>query len=360
MSAYNVFRLKNQALLVALAAAYPVVAQAAGVAHLDFASGSVVAVAAGGGQRNVGKGAEIGSGESIVTGDGGRAQLRFSDGGMISLQPKTEFKVDDYRYSGKDDGEEKGFFSLIRGGMRVITGLIGRRNRDAYKVTTSVATIGIRGTEYTADFNPAGEELRVHTGEGAVEVCSGAGCVVLGAGESGIVGGRNAQPQRTEVRPQLPPAQPENTTLPVFSTSDAFAVAGTYVPTSPMPVTGSATYSTLTSQSVGASQLTSASLVVDFGSLAFDVSLSGKVGTSAFSVSGSNSFSGNTLSANVSGSGTFCSCGCSGSMSGTFYGAAADSVGISYSVNNSFSSPTATATGSAAVSKTSNTGVVAF
>ena len=92
------------------------------------------------------KGAEISNGDTIRTGDGGRAQVRFSDGALISLQPTTEFRVDNYEFSNQPTGQEKGFFSLIKGGMRTITGLIGRSNRDNYKVTTSVATIGIRGT----------------------------------------------------------------------------------------------------------------------------------------------------------------------------------------------------------------------
>ena len=35
---------------------------------------------------------------------------------------------------------------MLKGGIRAVTGYIGKRNRDAYKVHTAVATIGIRGT----------------------------------------------------------------------------------------------------------------------------------------------------------------------------------------------------------------------
>lgn len=343
MSAYSIFRFKNHALAVALAAVYPVCAQAAGVARVDFVAGSVVAVSAAGTQRNLSKGAEIGNGEAVVTGGQGRAQLRFSDGGMVSLQPGTEFKIDDYRYSDKG-GEEKGFFSLLKGGMRTITGLIGRSNRSSYQVTTGVATIGIRGTEYTAGLTPDGNELLVHTGEGLVEVCNNAGCVLLGAGESGAVPGRNAQPRRSDSRPQLPPAQPEVGVLPVYSTADTFNEL--YIPTSPMPTTGTASYSTILSQGTGSAQLTSASLSVDFGALDVTTSLSGKVNSLGFSVSGTGSITDNTYSSSLSGSGSFCSSGCSGSVSGTFFGSAAERVGISYSISDGFSQ---SASGSATI-----------
>lgn len=342
------FRPKNPALLIALAAVYPLAAHAAGAAKVDFAHGSVTAVGAAG-ARPLQKGGEIASGEAVVTGDGGRAQLRFTDGGMVSLQPGSEFKVDDYRFSGSAAGEEKGFFSLLRGGLRTITGLVGKGNRNAYKVTTSVATIGIRGTEFTLAYTGA-DSVAVWTGEGAIEVCNNAGCATVPAGSSAIVSGPNADVKRSDAKPRMDPPQPTLAVQPVFATTDVFA--GDFVPTSPMPTTGSATYATIVSQASGASQLNAASLAVNFGSLAFSTSLSGSVGTQTFNVSGSGSIAGNTIpDTSLSGSGSFCSCTCGGSVSGTFYGAAAERVGLSYSVDNATASPTATASGSAVLAR---------
>ena len=34
------------------------------------------------------------SGQAIVTGGNGRAQVKFTDGGLISLQPNTEWQVE--------------------------------------------------------------------------------------------------------------------------------------------------------------------------------------------------------------------------------------------------------------------------
>ncbi len=219
MPIQSIFRFKNHALMMALAAAFPVVSYGAGAAKVDFAVGAVNAVSTAGAQRAINKGAELGSGESIVTGDGGRAQLRFTDGGMVSLQPGSEFKVDNYQFSGKEDGEEKGFFSLLKGGLRTITGLVGRTNKNAYKVTTNVATIGIRGTEFTIAYTGA-NSIAVSTGEGVVEVCNNAGCVIVPAGASAVVTGPNTQITRSEAKPRLDPAQPPADVQPVFSTSD--------------------------------------------------------------------------------------------------------------------------------------------
>ncbi|HEX5804319.1 MAG TPA: FecR family protein [Azospira sp.] len=241
MPMHAIFRLKNHALLMALAAAYPVLAHSAGAAKVDFAAGSVTAVGAAGAPRALAKGAEIGSGDAVVTGDGGRAQLRFTDGSMVSLQPGSEFKVDDYQFSGTPDGGEKGFFSLLKGGLRTITGLVGRTNKSAYKVTTSVATIGIRGTEFTIAYTGA-NSIAVSTGEGMIEVCNNAGCAIVPAGSSAIVSGPNTEVKRSEVKPRLDPAQPVAEAQPVYATSADRQESGLIAPVSAPLAAGSGNY----------------------------------------------------------------------------------------------------------------------
>ncbi|MRR49456.1 MAG: hypothetical protein EG825_00850 [Rhodocyclaceae bacterium] len=167
---------------------------AANAARVDFVTGPVVARAASGVSRPLVKGNEITSGETVVTGDG-RAQLLFSDQSVVSLQPKTEFKIDEYRFSGRPDGEEKGFFSLIKGGLRTISGLIGKRNRGAYAMRTEVATIGIRGTEYSAELDGG---LKVSTQAGEVEVCNQGGCTSVKPGETVFTPNANTKPEHTQ------------------------------------------------------------------------------------------------------------------------------------------------------------------
>jgi hypothetical protein len=114
---------------------------------------------------------------------------------------------------------------------------VGRSSRDNYKVTTSVATIGIRGTEYSAALGASGSELVVNTGEGLVEVCNAAGCMLLASGESGIVSGTRT-PSRTDSRPRLDPAQPDGSSLPDYSKSEDRQPNGLVAPVSTPMVSG--------------------------------------------------------------------------------------------------------------------------
>lgn len=206
MNKETVFSLNRKAVLSAIiAAAFPVVSHAA-AGRVEFAIGNVNALGADGRARVLSKGAEINAGETITTSNG-RAQLRFTDGGYVSLQPNSEFKVEDYNFNGKADGSEKGFFSLVKGGLRAITGAIGHTNKTAYRVNTPVATIGIRGTEYTL-VEVDGKWL-VRVGQGSVFLENQGGSLVLFKGQSAEVADEGTKPQYSDTVPSVTAAAPD-------------------------------------------------------------------------------------------------------------------------------------------------------
>jgi hypothetical protein len=194
-------------LLALILAAFPAVVHAA-AGTVIFAVGKVTAIGSDGRERPLSKGADIDSGDTIVTAPAAQAQVRFTDEGYVSLQPDTRFRVDEYRYTGKADGTEKGFFSLVKGGLRAITGAIGRVHRPAYRLATPAAAIGIRGTSFTAVY---GNGLTVTVSEGAVSVSNRAGELVLVAGQTGFVKDEGTKPRLTVGRPAMPavPLAPE-------------------------------------------------------------------------------------------------------------------------------------------------------
>lgn len=118
---------------------------AAHAAKIVYAFGQVQATGATGKGRQLRKGDQIFPGETVATARG-RAQIKFTDGGFASLQPNTQYKIDDYNFAGKADGKERSCLSLIKGSVRLVTGVIGRANRNNFRLKTKVATIGIRGT----------------------------------------------------------------------------------------------------------------------------------------------------------------------------------------------------------------------
>lgn len=170
-------------LVLVVAAGLPLSALAA-AGRVQFAAGDVQ-MRRGAALAALASGASLDNGDTVLTGATGRAQLRFTDGGLVSLYPDSEFTVTRYVDSG-DPAQDSFAVSFLRGSMRAITGLIGKRNPANYKLTTPTAVVGIRGSAYRAFFNPQGQ-LEVGGEQDEIEVCTHAGCVGLKVGESVLV-----------------------------------------------------------------------------------------------------------------------------------------------------------------------------
>lgn len=192
---------QRSAMAIAIAACFPMTGHAAGVARVDFAVGNVTAQSADGRTRTLARGSEIEVGDTVNT-QQGRAQLRFQDGAFMSLQPETSFKVEQFRFTENGGGNDSIIMNLLKGGMRTITGLIGRANRQNYKFRTEVATIGIRGTEYSVRYT---NSIEVFCAGGVISVENEGGELVLGTGQGGLVISPKEEPRRSEERPFLPP-----------------------------------------------------------------------------------------------------------------------------------------------------------
>ena len=151
-------------------------------------------------------GSVLNNGDTIRVGAASNAQVRFVDEAIIAFRPGTEFKVDDYNWPGAANGLERAFFSLLKGGLRTVTGTIGKANQQNYRVTTPTAALGIRGTNFNLvhcdadcqnrDGSPARPGTYGGVFDGRIGVGNQAGEVVFGANEFFHVAGANSAAER--------------------------------------------------------------------------------------------------------------------------------------------------------------------
>ncbi|OIQ96246.1 hypothetical protein GALL_217630 [mine drainage metagenome] len=91
--------------------------------------------------------------------------------------------------------------SLIKGGSRSVTGLLGKRNPAKEKMNTLTATIGIRGTHFGLPMyqndcgniprisgKPPENGLPIDVAAGAIQMSNQAGQQIISAGPFGFVG----------------------------------------------------------------------------------------------------------------------------------------------------------------------------
>jgi len=194
--------------LVAVLLSGHAVAETAG--RVNFVVGEVSAISSDGNRRALMRGDLVNSGERLETGKG-RLQIRFTDGSFISLQPNTVFGLDNYTFAKNKPNEGSLLFNFIRGGMRTVSGAIGKVNRTNYKVKTPVATIGIRGTGYAATQEPNGR-LLLTVSKGMVNLANDFGNSNVPAGGTfQVLGGeapKQALGESVEARSDSPREKP--------------------------------------------------------------------------------------------------------------------------------------------------------
>lgn len=148
----------------------------------QFVNGEVQVINAAGAQHKVQKGDSIDEGDTVASAADGFAQIKMEDGGFFAVRPDTQFKVDTFQFNGKTDGSEQGVFSLIKGSLRSVTGLIGKVHRDNYKINTATSVIGIRGSGADVGHSDA-IGTAVRTLFGGHSLTSGGKTVVTGPGQ---------------------------------------------------------------------------------------------------------------------------------------------------------------------------------
>ena len=125
------------------------IAQAKVVGRVVRLQGEMTANEAGGKAHKLMLDSPVYEGDILQSGVRSYAVVVFRDGGRITLQADSAFKIEQFKYD-KDVVQESAILRLLKGGARVITGLIGRINHDNYSFRISAATIGIRGTGFDA------------------------------------------------------------------------------------------------------------------------------------------------------------------------------------------------------------------
>jgi hypothetical protein len=176
------------------------------------------------------RGGAVEAGDVISTGPTGMTQVRMQDGALLSLRHGSTMKVEEYQAPAPVVAAPAGVapaasapasggrtvLRLLRGAFRTVTGLIGRNAGDTYSVITPVATIGIRGTDYSAaycsgDCGTTPDGLYLGVSNGGIEVSNDAGKLELANDQYGYVKDATSAPGRELVPPDVldAPTPPE-------------------------------------------------------------------------------------------------------------------------------------------------------
>lgn len=190
--------------------------------QVAYLSGTLTAKKPDGSPRLLAEKSVFENGDVLTTAQDSYARLRFSDGSEIALRPNTTLSIDAIRFDQADEAADGFVVNLIKGGMRAVTGLIGKRSKHKVSYGTPVATVGIRGTHFglmlcqggdcaglrTLGGAPLKDGLHADVADGSVAMTNRAGSLVVDAGQFAYVAGPDAPPESVDAqngfRVQLP------------------------------------------------------------------------------------------------------------------------------------------------------------
>lgn len=161
-------------------------------------SGTLSVRKADGSIRILSQRSQVESGDTINTERDSYAQIKFTDGGQITLKPNTAVKIQEFKFAQENPQEDSFIYRLVKGGLRAVTGIVGKRSKDKYELETATATVGIRGTTFSADDCVSNREqnedcrrldpaVYIGVADGEVVVSNGQGDLGLVAGQFGLI-----------------------------------------------------------------------------------------------------------------------------------------------------------------------------
>jgi hypothetical protein len=144
----------------------------------------------GGASRQLTVGSEIIFRERVVTTEQGQAQILFLDQSSLLIGPDSTVVIDEFVY---DPTTKKGNMAatLTQGSFRYIGGKLSKQGNATLK--TPVATLGIRGSDVTVDYDPTRRVMNVVTTHGSALLSTASDSVNLRGGFGVTVSGFDAR-----------------------------------------------------------------------------------------------------------------------------------------------------------------------
>lgn len=118
-------------------------------------------------KRDLQEGGRVHRSEYLETGNEAQAELKLDDQTKLALGPNAGLKLDDF-VIGNSGGVTSIGVNFMKGTFRFIT---GSEKKDAYRIDTPSATIGVRGTVFDVYVDGNGNTL-VLLQEGEVDICT--------------------------------------------------------------------------------------------------------------------------------------------------------------------------------------------
>jgi hypothetical protein len=119
------------------------------VGQVIWAKGIVSATLPNQTKRTLARKAEIFKEDTVESDASSTAQINLTDGTLLAITENTKIQLEKYNYDKVDKSKDSYVMSVAKGGLRTITGEIGKNNPSETKTKTPIATLTTLGTDFS-------------------------------------------------------------------------------------------------------------------------------------------------------------------------------------------------------------------
>lgn len=112
-------------------------------------------------RRDLDAGSPLFQGDVLETMAASSLLARFTDGGTLRMGESSRVVVEQYVYD-ENGRDSNALFRLFKGFVRMVTGALVTKQPDRFRVTTPLASVGVRGTDFFAQIVDDGENIGVY------------------------------------------------------------------------------------------------------------------------------------------------------------------------------------------------------
>ncbi|HEY8101489.1 MAG TPA: FecR family protein [Burkholderiaceae bacterium] len=109
---------------------------------------------ANGGIKILAQQSSVEPGDTLVSEQDTYARIKFIDKSEITLRPNTQMKIEKFSFNEAYQENDHANIRLIKGGLRVASGLIGKRSQDRFVIDTPTSSINVRDASFIAQYIP--------------------------------------------------------------------------------------------------------------------------------------------------------------------------------------------------------------
>ena len=146
-----------------------------------FVAGAATKQTANAASQSIVKGLKLVQGDILRTDEQAYVYVRMADGGLLVLRPQSHLRIDHWRYNAQRPELSEIKYTLHSGVARYVSGRGSQAAKDKFRFNTTLAAIGVRGTDFTVFSSPDMTQVSVRSG-GVVVGSLGNGCSVEALG----------------------------------------------------------------------------------------------------------------------------------------------------------------------------------